>query len=106
MIYLKLSWLKEESFYGRGSRGDDKGPLMAGLLVFAKIINFKYSHKMKTRVIFGCNEELGSNCVKYIISQRCLIPKWIYPDAAFPVVYGEKAGCGFEKSQDMLKKVD
>lgn len=86
---------KEGKLYGRGV-ADDKGPLMAGYYA-AKIINsLNIPTKMKTRVIFGCNEELGSNCVKYYFTKMPYPKMGFTPDAAFPVVYGEKAGCGFE----------
>ena len=50
---------------------------------------------MKIRVIFGCNEELGSSCVKYYFTKKPYPKMGFTPDASFPVVYGEKAGCGF-----------
>ena len=50
---------------------------------------------MKIRVIFGCNEELGSRCVKYYFSKKPYPKMGFTPDASFPVVYGEKAGCEF-----------
>ena len=46
---------------------------------------------MKMRVIFGCNEELGSKCVKYYFTKMPFPKMGFTPDASFPVVYGEKA---------------
>ncbi|MFR1757050.1 MAG: dipeptidase PepV [Thomasclavelia spiroformis] len=86
--------IKEGKLYGRGV-ADDKGPLMAGYYA-AKIINsLNLPVKMKIRVIFGCNEELGSRCVKYYFSKKPYPKMGFTPDASFPVVYGEKAGCEF-----------
>lgn len=76
--------------YGRGV-ADDKGPLLAAYYA-AKIIHESgLPTKMKTRVIFGCNEELGSSCVKYYFTKKEFPKMGFTPDANFPVVYGEKA---------------
>ena len=77
--------------YGRGV-ADDKGPLLAAYYAAKIIHNQSFSKKMKIRVIFGCNEELGSNCVKYYFSKKDYPTLGFTPDANFPVVYGEKAG--------------
>ena len=86
--------IKDDKLYGRGV-ADDQGPLLAGYYA-AKIINsLNLPVKMKIRVIFGCNEELGSRCVKYYFSKKPYPKMGFTPDASFPVVYGEKAGCEF-----------
>ena len=86
--------IKDDKLYGRGV-ADDKGPLLAGYYA-AKIINsLNLPVKMKIRVIFRCNEELGSRCVKYYFSKKPYPKMGFTPDASFPVVYGEKAGCEF-----------
>ena len=86
--------IKDDKLYGRGV-ADDKWPLLAGYYA-AKIINsLNLPVKMKIRVIFGCNEELGSRCVKYYFSKKPYPKMGFTPDASFPVVYGEKAGGEF-----------
>ena len=50
--------LKDGIIYGRGV-ADDKGPLLAGYYACKIINDLKLPVKMKTRVIFGCNEEKG-----------------------------------------------
>ena len=86
--------IKDDKLYGRGV-ADGKGPLLAAYYA-AKIINsLNLPVKMKIRVIFGCNEELGSRCVKYYFSKKPYPKMGFTPDASFPVVYGEKAGCEF-----------
>lgn len=83
--------IRDGKMYGRGV-ADDKGPLIAGYYA-AKIINdLQLPTKMKTRIIFGCNEELGSNCLKYYFQHRPYPVAGFTPDADFPVIYGEKAG--------------
>ncbi len=79
-----------EILYGRGVV-DDKGALLAGYYA-CKIINrMNLDTKMKMRVIFGCNEELGSKCVKHYFTKMPFPEMGFTPDASFPVVYGEKA---------------
>ncbi len=83
------------NLYARGS-ADDKGPLIAGYWAAKIIHELKIPTKMKTRIIFGCNEENGSRCVKYYFEKMPFPKMGFTPDAEFPVVYGEKAMCGME----------
>lgn len=83
--------IKNGKLYGRGV-ADDKGPLMAGYYAAKIIHELGLPVKMKTRVIFGCNEENGSHCMKYYFKHRPFPKMGFTPDAEFPVVYGEKAG--------------
>ena len=85
--------LKDGKYYGRGT-SDDKGPLLYGYYA-AKILNQLGLIKDKTiRIIFGCNEETGSQCMKYYFSKEPYPNMGFTPDANFPVVYGEKKGVG------------
>ena len=77
--------------YGRGT-ADDKGPLVAGYYAAKIIDSLNLDTKYKTRVIFGCNEELGSSCVKYYFTKQPFPEAGFTPDGGFPVVYGEKSG--------------
>ena len=81
--------------YGRGV-ADDKGPLLAGYYAAKIIDELELPVKMKMRVIFGCNEEKGSGCVKHYFTKRPYPAMGFTPDGAFPVVYGEKAMCGMK----------
>lgn len=83
--------IKDGKLIGRGV-ADDKGPLMAGYYAAKIIHELGLPVKMKTRVIFGCNEENGSKCMKYYFQHRPFPKMGFTPDAEFPVVYGEKAG--------------
>lgn len=87
--------IEGDKIYGRGV-ADDKGPLIAGYYAAKIIDELKLPVKMKTRIIFGCNEENGSQCMKYYFSKKPFPAMGFTPDADFPVVYGEKAGCHFE----------
>lgn len=83
--------IKDGKLYGRGV-ADDKGPLIAGYYAAKIIHELQLPVKMKTRVIFGCNEENGSKCMHYYFKHRPFPKMGFTPDAEFPVVYGEKAG--------------
>lgn len=87
--------LKDGILYGRGT-SDDKGPTLAAYYAAKLIHDLKLPMKRKIRIIFGCDEESGSSCMKHYFSKEPF-PKWAFtPDAGFPVCYGEKAGCHFE----------
>lgn len=87
--------LKNGKLYGRGV-ADDKGPLIAAYYAAKIIHELNLSVKMKTRVIFGCNEENGSKCMQYYFTKKPYPSMGFTPDAEFPVVYGEKAGVNFK----------
>ncbi|MBO6047950.1 MAG: dipeptidase PepV [Erysipelotrichaceae bacterium] len=88
--------------YGRGV-ADDKGPLLAAYYG-AKIVNeMDFDKKMKIRVIFGCAEETGSDCVRHYFKVRPYPDLGFTPDAGFPVVYGEKALAKVNLSGDFEK---
>lgn len=87
--------IKDDKLYGRGV-ADDKGPLIAGYYAAKIIHELDLPVKMKMRIIFGCNEENGSKCMKYYFTKKPYPAMGFTPDAEFPVVYGEKAGVNFE----------
>ncbi len=82
--------VKDGKLYGRGV-ADDKGPLIAGYYAAKIIHELGLPVKMKTRVIFGCDEENGSSCMSYYFKKKPFPKLGFTPDAEFPVVYGEKA---------------
>ncbi|MDD8049631.1 MAG: dipeptidase PepV [Thomasclavelia sp.] len=93
---------KDGFIYGRGV-ADDKGPLLAGYYA-AKIINkLNIPTKMKTKIIFGCDEERGSSCLQYYFTKRPFPDMSFTPDAEFPVVYGEKAIIHYELTGEIEK---
>lgn len=94
--------IKDGKLYGRGV-ADDKGPLIAGYYAAKIIHELELPVKMKMRIIFGCNEESGSHCVKYYFKKKPYPAMGFTPDAEFPVVYGEKAGVNFEITGEIEK---
>ena len=77
---------KDGTLYGRGTF-DDKGPAVAAL--FALYEAKKHGLKENVRLILGCDEECGSDDLKYY--EKCEpLPNMLFsPDADFPVVNGE-----------------
>lgn len=87
--------LHDGVLYGRGT-SDDKGPTVAAYYAAKLIHDLKLPTRKKMRIIFGCDEESGSRCMKHYFSKEAF-PQWAFtPDAGFPVCYGEKSGCGFK----------
>lgn len=85
---------KDGKIYGRGV-ADDKGPLLAGYYAAKIIHDLDLPVKKKIRIIFGCDEERGSSCVKHYFQNNPFPDMGFTPDAEFPVVYGEKGMLGF-----------
>lgn len=86
--------LKDGKLFGRGT-SDDKGPILAAYYA-AKMIQQKgLSLSKKIRIIFGCNEESGSACMRYYFTKVPYPAMGFTPDANFPAVYGEKKGAHF-----------
>lgn len=94
--------IRDDVLYGRGV-ADDKGPLLAAYYAAKIIDDLKLPTKMKVRVIFGCDEERGSSCVKHYFEKNPYPAMGFTPDATFPVVYGEKGMCSFHISGKVEK---
>ena len=74
---------------GRGV-ADDKGPTVAALHAMKRIAENGAKLNHRIRLIVGCNEENGSQCIEYY-RDHCEIPKASFvPDADFPVINSEK----------------
>ena len=76
--------------WGRGTT-DDKGPTIAALFALAALRDSGLPIRRRIRILFGCNEETGSQDVKYYLSKGGEVPVMGFtPDAEFPVINGEK----------------
>jgi succinyl-diaminopimelate desuccinylase len=77
--------------YGRGSF-DAKGPAYAALFAAKALLDSGLPLKRRVRVIFGCNEESGMECVKhYWEVAREERPVCAFTaDGWFPLVYAQK----------------
>ncbi|WP_373897902.1 dipeptidase PepV [Haloimpatiens sp. FM7315] len=87
--------IKDDRIYARGSL-DDKGPIMCALyaLKLLKESNIKLSKKV--RIIFGTNEESGTEDIKYYLQNEKPPVLCFTPDAYFPIVTSEKGILTFE----------
>ena len=81
---------KDGVLYGRGV-SDDKGPLAVVYTLMRELKRHDVKLRRRLRLIFGCAEETGSECLDYY-RKHAETPKYgITPDANFPVICGE---CG------------
>ena len=76
--------------FGRGTT-DDKGPSIAALYALAALRDSGLPIRRRVRVLLGCNEETGSEDVKYYLEHGGEIPVMGFtPDGEYPVINGEK----------------
>ena len=97
--------LKDGKFYARGIL-DNKGPIIANLfgLYILKRLNIK--PKNPIRIIFGSDEESGSNDIPmYLKNEKPPIFGYT-PDCKYPVVYGERGIVGFQITTNFNDKLD
>lgn len=82
--------IKDGKVFGRGSM-DDKGPTLAALYALAALRDSGLPLKRRIRILFGTNEETGSNDMKYYKSHGGELPVMGFtPDGEYPVINGEK----------------
>lgn len=89
--------------YARGSL-DDKGPIMAALYGLAAIRDSKLPLSKKVRIIFGTNEETGSNEMHYYLKKEKPPVSGFTPDAEYPIIYAEKGLTMFSIVKDLKIK--
>lgn len=77
------------NLYGRGTI-DDKGALVAALHALKAIKDSGINPGGRIRIIAGCNEESGCECMKHYIAHQELPEAAFTPDAEFPVISSEK----------------
>ena len=81
--------LIDGKMYGRGT-SDDKGPAVAGLYAMYAAKKAGIPLNREIRLILGCDEETGMECMKYY-AKHCDMPRSGFsPDANFPVINTEK----------------
>ena len=80
---------KDGILYGRGVI-DDKGPLCAALLAMKCIKELNIPLKKGVRLIFGTDEENGSEDLAIYTANEKLPPYVFTPDASFPIINIEK----------------
>lgn len=79
--------------FGRGT-SDDKGPAVAALYAMYAVKKAGIPLKRKVRLILGCDEESGWECMKYYRSHETMPKSGFTPDADYPVINIEKGQLG------------
>lgn len=76
--------------YGRGTQ-DDKGPCIAALYAMKAVLDAGIPLKRRVRLLFGLNEETGSEGIRYYREHGGELPVMGFtPDGEYPIVNGEK----------------
>ena len=81
--------LVNDRIYGRGAV-DDKGPVVAVLYALKALKDEGIRTTRKIRVIFGCDEESGWQCMDYYFQKEPKPAMGFSPDADFPLIHCEK----------------
>jgi len=80
---------KNEKIWGRGAM-DDKGPAIIVLYALKALKDGGFKPNRKIKLIVGCNEESGWECINYYKTHAHMPEEGISPDADFPVIFAEK----------------
>lgn len=75
--------------YGRGTM-DDKGPMIACLFAVKALKDAGFEPRKTVRLIFGCDEESGMQCVEHYFAKMPFPTVSFSPDGDFPVINREK----------------
>lgn len=81
--------LENKKIWGRGAM-DDKGPAIIALYALNALKDEGFHPSKKIKLIVGCNEENGWECIEYYKAHAHMPDCGISPDADFPVIYAEK----------------
>lgn len=92
-----------DKLYGRGTM-DDKLPMIACLYAIKALQLAGIEPKKTVRLIFGCDEESGMECVKYYLTKMPKPDFGISPDGNFPIINREKGIIGFKLNLGKVHK--
>ena len=81
--------IHDGKLYGRGTM-DDKGPMIACLYAVKALKDAGFKPSKTVRLIFGCDEESGMQCVEHYFSKMPYPTVSFSPDGDFPVINREK----------------
>ena len=81
--------VSEGKIWGRGTT-DDKGPAVCALYALKALKDEGFVPKKQIKLIVGCNEESGWQCIEHYNKVSHLPETGFSPDADFPVIYAEK----------------
>ena len=99
---FKMVAKEDGRIYGRGT-SDDKGPAVAALYAMAAAREL-CPDIGGVRLVLGCAEETGSECMDYYMKKEPLPSMVFSPDAEFPVINIEKGGYGPRFSMNWEKE--
>ena len=80
---------EDGKIYARGTL-DDKGPTICVLHMLKELKDEGFKPKKTIKLILGCNEESGWECMKHYKKVAKMPDFGFSPDGAFPVLYAEK----------------
>ena len=80
---------ENKCIWGRGAM-DDKGPAICALFAMKALLDEGFKPRRRIKLIVGCNEESGWECIKYYKAHAVMPEEGFSPDADFPVIYAEK----------------
>ncbi|NLW55997.1 MAG: dipeptidase PepV [Firmicutes bacterium] len=83
----------EARIYGRGAI-DDKGPAIAAMYAIKALKEEGVKLNKKIRLIFGCDEESGWQCMEHYFKHEPKPEYGFTPDANFPLINCEKGQLG------------
>ena len=80
-----------DTVYGRGV-SDDKGAVIASLYAMQLVRESGVPLTKRVRLIMGCAEETGSECMRHYMANAEPVTCGFTPDGNFPGIHGEKGG--------------
>ena len=96
--------IKDGKMFGRGTM-DNKGPIVISLYALKALIDEGFEPKRRIRILMGCDEENGSNCMKYYCKNGGEAPvAGFTPDASFPLIQGEKGHMKLTLCKSFIQK--
>lgn len=81
--------IRDGKLYGRGTT-DDKGAVVCSMVAMKIVKQLVPQPSKRIRLIMGCNEENGSQCLKYYVEKEGHVDYGFTPDGNFPGIHGEK----------------
>lgn len=99
--------IHDGKIHGRGTM-DDKGPTLAALYGLKAIKEAKIPLSKRVRIIFGTNEETGSNELPHYLEKEKPPIYGFTPDAEYPIIFAEKGilQCNLVKKLEVKGKRD
>lgn len=95
--------IHDGKIYARGSV-DDKGPIMAALFGLKALKDLQFTLSKKVRIIFGTNEETGSEEIEYYLKREKPPVAGFTPDGSYPIIYAEKGIAIFDIVKELKIK--